>query len=91
MKNAVSRMRGVAVAIGKITAGNASTSQMLAMLEPMMLPCARPGLSASAAWMPIRNSGIDVPKPTMRMPTSSGETFALYAAASAPRTRQSPE
>ena len=49
MKNAVIRMRGAAVAMGKISAGSASTSRMLAMLEPMMLPCARPALPLVAA------------------------------------------
>ena len=48
MNDAVSRMRGAMVVIGKIIAGSASTSQMLAMLEPMMLPCARPVLPAAA-------------------------------------------
>ena len=42
MKNAVMRMRGASVVIGKINAGSASTRKMLAMFEPMMLPWARP-------------------------------------------------
>jgi hypothetical protein len=39
MKAAVSRIRGATVEIGKMIAGKASTSQILAIFEPMMLPC----------------------------------------------------
>ena len=48
------------------------------------------GMISSVACTPIRNSGSDVPNPTMRIPTSRGETLAFSAAANAPRTRQSP-
>ena len=77
MKIAVRRMRGASVVIGKIRAGSASTRRMFAMFEPMMLPCARPALPVEAACTEITNSGSDVPKPTITMPTSRGETLAL--------------
>ena len=60
------------------------------MFEPMTLPMAMPGWSASAAWTETINSGAEVPKPTMVRPIRSGERWKARAMDDAPRTRNSP-
>ena len=60
------------------------------MLEPTMLPMARPGLPFSAALAEMNISGADVPKPTMKIPATSGETPIARPRPSAPRTSRSP-
>ncbi len=63
---------------------------MFAVLLPTTLPMAMPGEPAKAAWRLVTSSGIEVPKPTMVSPISSGETRSRVAKATAPRTSRSP-
>lgn len=59
---------------------------MLAVLLPMTLPTAIPGDPASADWMLVTSSGVEVPNPTVVNPITKGETASRCAAATAPPT-----
>ena len=75
---------------GAIRAVMPNIKSMLAMLLPTTLPMAIPGAPAKDASMLVTNSGEEVPKPTMVSPTINGETPKRLAAATAPRTNNSP-
>ena len=55
-----------------------------------MLPHARAGEPARTDSTLVTSSGIDVPKPTTTTPMTSGESRALPASPTAPRTSTSP-
>jgi hypothetical protein len=57
---------------------------MLAIFEPIALPIARLVFSSSAAMAEMTSSGAEVPKPTIVMPTISGEIPRCLANAAAP-------
>ena len=57
---------------------------MLARLEPMALPIEMPGLPWKAAITDTTSSGAEVPKPTITMPTISGEMPMVRASPALP-------
>ena len=62
---------------------------MFAILEPMALPIAKPGLPCTEAKDATRISGAEVPKPTMVKPINKGETPRLRAIDEVPSTNRS--
>ena len=67
----------------------ASTSEMLATLEPMMLPTPMSRRPSAAATPDTSISGALVPKPTTIAPTTIGAMRSTTARRAAPRTNWS--
>jgi hypothetical protein len=65
-------------------------SSTLAILEPTTLPMEISGEPANAACNETRSSGVDVPNPTITMPTIILDIRRRPAMATLPRTSPSP-
>ncbi len=63
----------------------------LAMLEPMMLPSAKPGDPDRDASNVTTSSGAEVPMATTVMPITNGDTFKIFARLTTPRIKISAE
>ena len=69
---------------------NPNTNPMLAILEPIIFPTAIPDLPSKVAFKLTINSGAEVPKETIVIPISNGDTLNLFAKPTALLTRRSP-
>ena len=74
---------------GETRAVAPNTKAMLAMLEPIALPMARPGALSSAAMVDTSISGAEVPKATIVRPISIGDMPKWPAVEDAPSTKRS--
>jgi len=77
------------IGIGETSAVAPNTNAILAILEPMALPMARPGAPSNAAIVETNISGAEVPKATMVRPISIGDIPKWPAVAEAPSTKRS--
>ncbi len=84
------RTTGLCTASAVIVPVTPTTSRMFAMLDPITLPTARPGLPERLASRVTASSGADVANETTVRPTTSGESPSAPATVLAPRTRSSP-
>ena len=74
---------------GETRAVAPNTNAMLAMLEPIALPIARPGALSNAAMVDTNISGAEVPKATIVRPISIGDMPKWPAVAQAPSIKRS--
>lgn len=79
-----------ATGIGSIKAVKPNTNEILAMLEPTTFPMAISGEPCKAAFKLTINSGAEVPKETMVIPITNGESLNFAAIPTAPLTNTSP-